>query len=133
MLQATDLINEIVFSTSRSSGPGGQNVNKVNSKVTLNFDIIHSTILTLDQKDKILHLAPSRFTRKGMLVLTSQDDRSQLKNKAIVLEKLDALLIKVFSPVKARKATKPKKSSKLKRLNSKKLNGEKKKLRQRLA
>lgn len=124
------LAGEIQFTTSRSSGPGGQNVNKVNSKVTLKFDIQNSGILTQDEKDLLIHKLHSRTTSDGVLLLSSQDKRSQLDNKESVLEKFNALLKKAFEKKKARKATKPSKSAVQNRIKSKKEHSEKKKWRQ---
>src|SRR5690349_17068634 len=110
--QSVDLINELVFTTSRSSGPGGQNVNKVNSKVSLKLDVINSSKLSEGEKNLILKKLATKITKEGVLVLTSQDKRSQLENKEVVIQKLDELLRKVFTPRKSRKPTKPTKASK---------------------
>lgn len=130
--QAKDLIHELTFTTSRSSGPGGQNVNKVNSKVTLKFDVLHSSVLSQEQKELIIKKIATRITTEGKLILTSQDNRSQIQNKEDVLSKLNDLLTKVFTPRKVRKATKPSKAAKHARVKSKKLRSEKKQWRQKL-
>jgi ribosome-associated protein len=127
-----ELSSELGFSTSRSSGPGGQNVNKVNSKVTLKWIINDSRILDPAQKELITQKLYSRITQNGTLILTAQDARSQIQNKAEVIAKLDALLKKAFTPRKARKPTKPGKAAKQKRLNSKKQNSEKKQRRKKI-
>jgi ribosome-associated protein len=124
-----EILPELEFTTSRSSGPGGQNVNKVNSKVTLKWDILTSAIGD-EQKEVILKKLHTRLTKENILVLTSQDARSQLQNKETVLLKLEQLLIKAFTVKKARKATKPGKAAKQTRLQNKKQHGEKKKWRQ---
>src|SRR5450432_3175305 len=113
--QSKDLISELVFTTSRSSGPGGQNVNKVNSKVTLKFDVAHSAVLNPEQKDLMIQKLSARITKEGFLTITAQDQRSQLQNKEEVISRLDKLLVKVFTPVKARKSTKPSKAANRKR------------------
>jgi ribosome-associated protein len=77
-MNATALHHELVFSTSRSSGPGGQNVNKVNTKVTLKFDVAGSAVLSEDEKQVIAEKLATRITTEGILVLVSQDKRSQL-------------------------------------------------------
>lgn len=128
--QAQDLFHELTFSMSRSSGPGGQNVNKVNSKVTLKLDVLGSAVLNQEQKDLITKRLASRITSEGMLVLTSQGHRSQIQNKEDVLSKLNDLLTKVFTVRKVRKATKPGKAAKHARIKAKKHHSEKKQWRQ---
>jgi ribosome-associated protein len=123
--------NELVFTTSRSSGPGGQNVNKVNSKVTLSFDVAGSKVLGVEEKEVIAKKLATRMTHSGVLVLTAQDKRSQLQNKESVILKLEKLLAKAFEKKKARRATKPSKGSVKERIKQKKQHGEKKKWRQR--
>lgn len=120
---------ELRFITSRSGGPGGQNVNKVNSKVTLQFDVQNSRILTEDQKNTLVERLSSRLTREGFLTLTAQESRSQIENKATVLEKFDKLLAAAFIKKKTRKATKPSNAAKRERLKKKKVVSEKKKWR----
>jgi ribosome-associated protein len=127
---STRLDKEINLSVSRSSGPGGQNVNKVNSKVTLKFDVRNSLLLTDDEKEIVLRKLASKLTASGVLILTSQDSRSQLENKVGVIQKFNQVLAKAFEKKKARKATKPSKSSVQKRVNQKKQHAEKKKWRQ---
>lgn len=123
------LKQELVFSTSRSSGPGGQNVNKVNTKVTLKFDVAGSAVLTEEEKQIITAKLATRITTEGILVLVSQDKRSQLENKEAVREKFAKLIAKAFEKKKARKATKPSKASVKERIETKKRNAEKKKWR----
>lgn len=123
--------NELVFTTSRSSGPGGQNVNKVNSKVTLSFDVVNSKVLSDEEKEVISRKLVSQMTNDGVVVLTSQDKRSQLQNKESVVQKLEKLLAKAFEKKKVRKATKPSKGSVKERIKQKKQHSEKKKWRQR--
>jgi ribosome-associated protein len=125
-----DIKDEIQFTTSRSSGPGGQNVNKVNSKVILRWDVANSLHLNEKQKDIILNKLKSRLTKEQVLVLQEQESRSQLVNKEEVIIKLKDLLKKAFVVKKKRKPTKPTKSSVQKRVKEKKLKGEKKQWRQ---
>lgn len=124
------LLPELEFTSSRSSGPGGQNVNKVNTKVTVRFDVIHSNILTEDEKNVISEKCGSRITSAGMLVVSAQDKRSQQQNKEAAIARLDRLLRKAFEAKKKRKATKPTKASKEGRIQEKKQRAEKKRWRQ---
>lgn len=124
------LSSELVFTMSRSSGPGGQNVNKVNTKVTLKFDVVKSQLLTQEEKFIISGKLASRLTTEGVLILTSQDKRSQLQNREAVIEKLDSVLSKAFAKKKVRKATKPSKGAVQNRIQKKKHLSEKKKWRQ---
>ena len=128
-IRAEDLSKELTFSASKSSGPGGQHVNKVNTKVTLRFDVAHSEFLSQDEKEIIVKKLASKITNEGVLALSAQSSRSQLKNKEEVIQKLDRLLIKAFAKRKVRKPTKPTHSAVRKRLEDKKKLGEKKKLR----
>lgn len=121
--------SELEFVTSRSSGPGGQNVNKVNTKVTLRWPVAASAILSSDEKETITQKLASRITLEGILILSAQEKRSQLQNKEAVLAKLDELLTKAFAKKKKRKVTKPSKGAVQKRIESKKKQGEKKKMR----
>jgi ribosome-associated protein len=127
------LASEIAFTTSRSSGPGGQNVNKVNSKVTLKFDVTNSALLKDDEREVLSSKLSRHLTKEGVLLLTAQEKRSQLENKEAVLLKFERLLAKAFEKKKVRKSTKPSKSAVLKRIKSKKETSEKKKWRQKLS
>lgn len=124
------LQSELNFSVSRSSGPGGQNVNKVNSKVTLKFDVVGSKVLSTEEKEVILKKLEAKLTTDGVLVLTSQDNRSQLDNKQDVILKFEKTIAKAFEKKKPRKATKPSKGAIHKRIQNKKQHSEKKKWRQ---
>ncbi|HKZ36237.1 MAG TPA: alternative ribosome rescue aminoacyl-tRNA hydrolase ArfB [Chryseolinea sp.] len=121
---------ELAFSASRSSGPGGQNVNKVNSKITLMFDVVRSEILTAEEKDVMVKKLASQLTKEGVLILMAQDKRSQLENKEAAIQKLDKLLVKAFAKRKVRKATKPSKTAVQKRITNKKQHSQKKQWRQ---
>jgi len=81
ILNIPDLSGEFQFLTSRSSGPGGQNVNKVNSKVELRFDIQNSSLLSEEQKEILLVKLSAKISSEGILSIVSQRDRSQLTNK----------------------------------------------------
>jgi ribosome-associated protein len=133
MLPPADaFLPEITFQTSRSSGPGGQNVNKVESRVELRFHLQDSQVLTETQKALILEKLSNQLTAEGLLLITAQDDRSQFRNKEIALARFHELLTKSLRRPKPRKATKPSKSAVRKRLEGKKLHGEKKANRRRL-
>jgi ribosome-associated protein len=121
-----DLESEFVFQTSRSSGPGGQNVNKVNSRVELRFDVLNSVLLTGGQKEILQMKLASKLTSEGVLLVASQESRSQLENKELSMQKLYKLISGALKPVKKRKPTRPTKSSEEKRLQKKKLQAEKK-------
>jgi len=125
-----DLSAEFQFLTSRSSGPGGQNVNKVNSKVELRFDIQNSSLLTDDQKNILLVKLATKITSEGILSVVSQRDRSQLSNKEDAIEKLYLLFAKALKPVKPRKNTRPTKGSVERRLTTKRIKAEIKQNRQ---
>lgn len=120
------LNQELEISFSRSSGPGGQNVNKVNSKVQLNFNIFNSLILNDLNKSILSIKLSSKLSENGNLSLMSQTSRSQLENKEIVIKKFYALINKALKPVKKRFKTKPTYASTEKRLKAKKELSEKK-------
>ena len=115
-LKERNIESEITFKTSRSSGKGGQNVNKVETKVEAIFNVAGSVILTDDEKDRILNKINSKLDGDGNLRVTSQLSRSQLKNKSDAVEKLIATLDKALIKKKKRKPTKPSKESKEKRI-----------------
>ena len=121
-----DLKQELSFSASRSSGPGGQNVNKVNTRVIVHFDVWNSQILNEQQKATVYNKLQNRINKEGQLVVACEETRSQLKNKEIAIDLLHRLVGQALIPVKKRKATKPTKASKLKRLQNKKFHSEKK-------
>lgn len=113
------LLREITFKTSRSGGKGGQNVNKVSSKVELNMSIKESSLFTEDQKAILESKLSNRINSEGVLQIITEEDRSQLRNKEKSLEKLIVLLRTALHTQKLRKATKPGKSVIEKRLKHK--------------
>ncbi len=121
-----DLTPELQFQTARSGGPGGQNVNKVESKVEVRFSIAASTLLTDAQKARLQKKLASKLTTDGFLLLTSQVHRSQVQNKEAVVKKLYETLEKALTVAKRRVSTLPTVASVQERLNAKKLASEKK-------
>jgi len=129
MKKDRDFSAELIFKTSRSSGAGGQNVNKVNTKVELRFNILTSQILTNEEKEILYLKFATKINNNGELIIVSQTDRSQLKNKENAIKKFYALIQKGLKPAKKRKPTKPSVASKEKRLEGKRIKSEKKLLR----
>jgi len=123
---AKDFLPELQFQTSRSSGPGGQNVNKVESRVELRFRLLDSQLLTDEQKQTLLQKLASKLTSESELLVVAQEDRSQLRNRETAIRKFHELLTKALHKPKPRKATKPSKGAVRQRLESKKKHGEKK-------
>lgn len=119
-METEKLLSELQFKAVRSSGAGGQNVNKVSSKVVLNFDLKNSQGLSEDEKVLLENKLASRLTSDQILILNCDEDRSQLKNKAIVTKRfLDIIVVGLVIP-KIRKATKIPKSIIKKRIKDKK-------------
>ena len=128
-----ELHRELNFKTSRSSGPGGQHVNKVESRVELLFDVENSEFLEKDQKVVVFEKLRNRISNEGMLRLQCDETRSQVKNKEIVVERFLQLIKEALKPKKERKPTKPGKASREKRLRNKKKLAEKKEYRKPLS
>jgi ribosome-associated protein len=120
---------ELSFITARSSGPGGQNVNKLSTKVTVHFNVAASPSLTDIQKQKIQARLANRISNEGALSVVCQESRSQLDNKHGAVGRLVELLRGALTEKPKRIKTKVPKSAKLKRLDKKKRHGEVKKLR----
>ena len=121
-----DLSPELQFQTARSSGPGGQNVNKVESKVEVRFHVASSQLLTEEQKETILSKLAKQLTTEGYLLVTAQEDRSQLRNKETAVRKLHELLRRALHKPKARRPTRPSAGAVRERLQAKKKQSEKK-------
>lgn len=130
--QVKILKKELSYKTSRSGGKGGQNVNKVETKVEVTFDIANSFALNESQKQIIVSKLKSKLTDEGLLKLSEEKHRSQLANKEAVVEKFVRLLNKALEIPKKRKSTKPTKASKVKRSESKKHRSELKQSRKKL-
>jgi ribosome-associated protein len=120
------LKQELTWKAVRSSGPGGQHVNKTASKVILQFDVANSQALSEEEKSRVLKKLKSRLTTYSVLIIESSDSRSQHKNKDSGIERLLVIITKASIKPKPRKKTKPTKASKFKRLREKKMIGEKK-------
>ncbi len=117
------------FLSSRSSGPGGQNVNKVNSRIELRIKIDECDLFTDDEKIIILEKLANKLNNENELIIVRQTERSQLKNKEKAIEAFYLLIEKTLKPKKIRVKSKPSKASIRKRLEDKKKNAEKKILR----
>ncbi|HEY5615274.1 MAG TPA: alternative ribosome rescue aminoacyl-tRNA hydrolase ArfB [Bacteroidota bacterium] len=122
-------LSELEFRSSRSGGPGGQNVNKLETRIELLFDVARSPSLTDEQRNVLKSNLRSKLDTDGVLRVVSQESRSQWQNKRLAVEKFVLLLRKALKPQRKRVATKPSRSAKEKRLKLKKIRGERKKLR----
>ncbi|MGF1556617.1 alternative ribosome rescue aminoacyl-tRNA hydrolase ArfB [Paucihalobacter sp.] len=125
-MNTTALISELTFKAVRSSGAGGQNVNKVASKVELYFDLNNSAALDEAQKELLLKTLKTKLTKEQILILQCEESRSQHKNKAIVIERFLELIKSGLVKPKKRKATKIPKSAIKKRLKAKRDQSDKK-------
>lgn len=113
------IISELQFKAVRSSGPGGQNVNKVSSKVVLSFDLKNSNALTEEEKNLIENKLTSKLTNEQVLILNCDEDRSQIKNKEIVIKRFLKIIEAALIIPKIRKATKPSRAAVKKRIQLK--------------
>ena len=131
-IQSIDIMSELSFSASRSSGPGGQNVNKVNTKITLKWDVVRSSLINEEQMELLMRKLASQLTTDGVLMVSAQENRSQLQKKEEAIKKLDEILAKAFHQKKIRKPSKPSKAVKRKRVEGKRIHAEKKEWRRKL-
>lgn len=129
MINKEELIKELEFKAVRSSGKGGQNVNKVSTKVELRFDVVNSKALEENNKELILKKLKNRISIEGIMVLSSDSERTQLGNKKKVVDLFFELVEKALKRPKKRVGTKPTRASKERRLKEKKIIGDKKRLR----
>ena len=125
-------MHELRFTHSRSSGAGGQHVNKVNSKVSIRWSISKSLAISDEQRILLLQKLNNQLTKDGDLIIVCQENRSQLQNKDSAIQKLNSILASVFKKRKARKPGKPSKASIKKRLENKKRHSDKKQQRRRI-
>jgi len=126
MFNKQNITNELIFKAIRSSGAGGQHVNKTSSKVELAFDLDNSQALLEEQKEKLKQELATRLTKENILILQCGESRSQHRNKAIVIERFLNLISESLTEAKERKPTKIPRSVKQKRLKAKQRHSAKK-------
>lgn len=122
--------SEYTLEFARSGGPGGQNVNKVSSKAQLRFNVGASLVLTEAQKNRVRAVLKNRLTNNDEILVVAEDERSQVQNRDLVVTRFQELIAQALHIPKQRRPTRPTRSSKEKRLQSKKIMAERKQLRQ---
>lgn len=133
MINFENLLKEVNYKAVRSGGKGGQNVNKVSTKVELSFDILNSSFLSDEQKKTISNKLSSKISAEGILRLTCDSERSQFSNKQLVSEKFISIIQKALTPRKKRRVMKISAEAKEKRLQFKKAKSEKKERRKKIS
>jgi ribosome-associated protein len=128
-LTKEDLQREVTYKTSRSGGKGGQNVNKVSSKVEILFSLVNSALFSEDDKQWLSQQLASKINNDGNLQIICEEERSQYLNKQRAIDRLYNLLIRSLHRPKVRKASQPSKAMKAKRLEQKRINSIRKQLR----
>jgi len=130
MIEVTDRVSipeqELTFTASRSSGPGGQHVNKVSTRVMLWFDVAHSPSLSDEQKQLVFRRLQTRINKQGILQVVSQQGRSQMANRVAAIERFVELLREALKKQKRRRKTRIPMAAKERRIRNKKLRGRKK-------
>ncbi len=124
-----NLIKELNFKAIRSSGAGGQHVNKVSSKIELTFDVLNSQHLSLEQKETLQNKLANRINTKGILILFCDESRSQHKNKELAIKRFIEIVTAALKRQKIRRPTKPSRSSVFRKAENKKKVSAKKALR----
>jgi ribosome-associated protein len=120
---------EVTFATSRSGGPGGQNVNKLETRVTVRFDLAGSNALSEDQKARLRERLATRITRDGVLQVTSQRHRSQSMNREAAVERFAELLRENLREEPPRRKTRPSRAAKARRMDDKRRQSQRKRQR----
>lgn len=129
-MDKNQIVNEIEFKAIRSSGSGGQHVNKVASKVVLTFDLINSNGLSAREKELLSNKLATKLSKDGILQIAVEESRSQFRNKALAQQRLITLISENLIRPKIRRATKPTKGSKIRKAKDKNHQSKKKELRQ---